>query len=70
MIEQKRRVVLVVFIGGVTFAEVAALRFLGARPEVNCAFVVATTKLVNGTTLLETFVDDSVKAAREAAALQ
>lgn len=68
--DRKRRVVLVVFIGGVTFAEIAALRFLESRPEVNCSFVVATTKLVNGTTLMESFVDDSVKAARESAALQ
>ena len=68
-LRKKRRVVLVVFIGGVTFAEVAALRWLGARPEVNCAFVVATTKLVNGTSLLESFVDEDAHAALQAAAL-
>ena len=61
--------VVVVFVGGVTFAEVAALRFLGQRPEVNCAFVVATTKLVNGTTLLDGFVDEGVRAAQQAAPL-
>ena len=66
---KKRRVVVVVFIGGVTFAEVAALRWLGGRPEVNCAFVVATTKLINGTTLLESFVDEDAAAALQAAVL-
>jgi hypothetical protein len=66
---KKRRVVVVVFIGGVTFAEVAALRWLGGRPEVNCAFVVATTKLISGTTLLESFVDEDARAALQAATL-
>ena len=58
------------FLGGVTFAEIAALRFIGRRPEVNCAFVIATTKLITGSTLLDTFVDEDVKAAREFAALK
>jgi len=66
----KRRVVLVVFLGGVTFAEIAALRFIGRQPEVNCAFVIATTKLINGSNLLDTFVDDTVKAVRDFAALR
>lgn len=64
---KKRRVMLVVFIGGVTFAEIAALRFLGARPEVNCTFVIATTKLINGTSLLESILDDSITAAMDIA---
>lgn len=59
-----------VFLGGVTFAEIAALRFIGMRPEVNCSFVVATTKLINGSTLLDSFVDEDVQAAREFAALK
>ena len=58
-----------VFIGGVTFAEVAALRWLGMRPGVNCAFVVATTKLINGTSLLDSFMDEDAHAALQAAAL-
>ena len=66
----KRKVVLVVFLGGVTFAEIAALRFIGRRPDVNCAFVIATTKLINGSTLLDTFMDDDVKAVRDFASLK
>ena len=66
----KRKVVLVVFLGGVTFAEIAALRFIGRQPEVNCAFVIATTKLINGSNLLDTFVDDNVKTVSEFAALR
>ncbi len=56
-----------VFIGGVTFAEIAALRFLGARPDVNCTFVIATTKLINGTSLLESILDDNITAAMDIA---
>ena len=68
-VSKKRRVIVVLFIGGVTFAEVAALRFLGSRPEVNCTFVIATTKLINGTSLLESIVDDSITAANNVAVL-
>ena len=57
--------VLVVVIGGITFAEINAIRFLGGRAEVNCDFVVATTKLISGTSLLESFVDEAVRAAAE-----
>ncbi|GIL47101.1 hypothetical protein Vafri_4014 [Volvox africanus] len=49
--------VLVVFIGGVTFAEISALRFLSSRPGWPYRFLVLTTKIVNGRTLLQTFVD-------------
>lgn len=59
----KRQVVLVMFIGGVTFAEIGALRFLSTRPEVKNDFVIATTKLVNGSSMLETFLDDVVSEA-------
>lgn len=61
--------VLVVVIGGITMAEINAIRFLGGRPEVNCDFVVATTKLISGTSLLESFVDESVRAAAACAQL-
>ena len=52
---------MVMFIGGVTYAEISALRFLSTRPELNCDFVIATTKLMNGTTMIEGLYDESVK---------
>ncbi|KAL3150677.1 hypothetical protein ABBQ32_000472 [Trebouxia sp. C0010 RCD-2024] len=61
--DKNRRVVLVMFIGGVTFAEVGALRFLSTRPEVRSDFIIATTKLTNGTSMLETFLEDVVTEA-------
>lgn len=57
-VDGRRVVVLVVFIGGVTFAEISALRFLGAQEGMKYDFVVATTKLVNGTGLLKTLMED------------
>lgn len=48
------------FIGGVTFAEIGALRFLSTRPELKSDFVIATTKLESGNAMLESFLDDVV----------
>ncbi len=41
------------FIGGVTFTEIAAIRLLGQMDE-NTDYIIATTKLINGDTLLAT----------------
>ncbi|XP_075156750.1 vacuolar protein sorting-associated protein 33A [Haematobia irritans] len=40
------RVVLVFFVGGCTFAEIAALRFLAQDEDKNVEFVIATTKII------------------------
>ncbi|KAH8414709.1 hypothetical protein KR215_000829 [Drosophila sulfurigaster] len=48
-----RRVVLVLFVGGCTFAEIAALRFLAAQEDNNVQFLIATTKIINKRTFLE-----------------
>jgi hypothetical protein len=55
--------VLVVFVGGVTFAEISALRFLAARPDASARFVICTTKILNGSSLLQTFVEPTVQRA-------
>jgi len=54
-----RSLVLVVFIGGVTFAEIAALRFLSAQEGMGYDFLVATTKVVNGNTILRPIIGNS-----------
>ena len=51
--EERRRTVLVVFIGGVTFAEISALRFMSSQGGLNCNFVIMTTKLINGNSLVK-----------------
>ncbi|KAL6586427.1 Vacuolar protein-sorting-associated protein 33 [Orobanche minor] len=53
----RRTLVLVVFIGGVTFAEISALRFLSSQEGMAYDLIVGTTKIVNGQTLIKTFVD-------------
>ncbi|XP_021848883.1 vacuolar protein-sorting-associated protein 33 homolog isoform X1 [Spinacia oleracea] len=53
----RRSVVLVVFIGGVTFAEISALRFLSSQELMEYDIIIATTKVVNGQTLLDPFVE-------------
>ncbi|KAL4424634.1 hypothetical protein ABPG77_002252 [Micractinium sp. CCAP 211/92] len=48
----RRRRVMVMFIGGVTCAEVSALRFLSHKGIVNCDFLVGTTAMCTGSSLL------------------
>ncbi|OMO65475.1 Sec1-like protein [Corchorus capsularis] len=51
----RRSLVLVVFVGGVTFAEISALRFLSAQEGMAYDVIIGTTKIVNGSTLAESF---------------
>ncbi|XP_033171234.1 vacuolar protein sorting-associated protein 33A [Drosophila mauritiana] len=50
------RVVLVCFVGGCTFAEIAALRFLAAQEDNNVEFLIATTKVVNKHSFLDSLM--------------
>ena len=68
-------VVLVVFLGGCTCAEVSALRHLAALaqaapPHAPTRFLVLTTKLVTGRSLLAGFVDPAVAASSGAVGMQ
>jgi hypothetical protein len=56
--EQKRRVMLVYVVGGLTYLEVAALRYLSRDPSYPYTIVMATTNLVNGSTLLHSLVHE------------
>ena len=53
---RRKRRVLVMFIGGVTFAEISALRFLSETTSTE--YLVATTKLVSGSSLLNSLYED------------
>ena len=44
--KRKKRRVLVYYLGGVTNAEISALKFLGSL--LNTQFIVATTQIING----------------------
>lgn len=53
------KMILVFFLGGCTFAEISALRFLSQQDENNVEFIIATTKLVNKHTFLDGFIDQN-----------
>jgi len=48
-----KKVVMVFFVGGVTMAEIAALRFLSQQEESNVEYLVATTSIITGNTFIE-----------------
>eukprot|EP00826_Nyctotherus_ovalis_P036071 TRINITY_DN3169_c0_g1_i14.p1 TRINITY_DN3169_c0_g1~~TRINITY_DN3169_c0_g1_i14.p1 ORF type:complete len:549 (-),score=142.29 TRINITY_DN3169_c0_g1_i14:168-1814(-) len=50
-----KSVVLVYFVGGVTYAEVSCLRFLSKQTGVE--FIVATTQFINGNRMVDAFKD-------------
>jgi len=54
----KKPLTLVYFIGGVTFAEVSAFRYLNEQ-ESGRDYLIATTKLINGKTMLE-FITEKI----------
>lgn len=49
------RVVLVYFIGGCTFSEINALRFMGSK--LNCQFIIATTDIINWKRTLDSLME-------------
>ena len=49
---------LVLFVGGCTFAEVAALRFLSQQEEASTEYMVATTAVVNGNSFLRSLMHE------------
>lgn len=51
--EGSKPVLLVYFVGGITFMELAAFRFLSRRPSFPYNIVCCTTEIVNGGTLLK-----------------
>jgi len=53
-------VTLVFYIGGITFTEIAALRWLSEQNHYG-EIVIATTKLINGNTLLSAAIENVVK---------
>ena len=54
--QKKKPVLLVYFVGGVTYAEIAAIRFLSKRSGFPFTIVCCTTKIINGTSLLQSLV--------------
>lgn len=55
--EEEKPITLVVFVGGCTCAEVAALRWLSRRPGVSQRFVILTTHMCTGSSLIGGLID-------------
>lgn len=49
---------LVVFVGGCTYAEISALRFLSTHEDSNSEYLIATTSVINGTSFIESVMTD------------
>ncbi|ESO97948.1 hypothetical protein LOTGIDRAFT_209143 [Lottia gigantea] len=58
-----QKVTLVFFLGGVTYAEIAALRFLAQQDDGGTDYLIATTKIINGNSFIELLKEkvDTVK---------
>ncbi|XP_059405658.1 vacuolar protein sorting-associated protein 33A [Carassius carassius] len=54
----ENRTTLVFFLGGVTYAEIAALRFLSHMEDSGTEYIIATTKLINGTSWVKSLMDN------------
>lgn len=54
----ENRTTLIFFLGGVTYAEIAALRFLSHMEDSGTEYIIATTKLINGTSWIKSLMDN------------
>jgi hypothetical protein len=52
----RKKVMMVYFVGGVTFLEISALRFISKQPYCPYEIIVATTKITNGNSLMKSLV--------------
>ncbi|KAG2470494.1 VP33A protein, partial [Polypterus senegalus] len=55
--KRENRTTLIFFLGGVTYAEIAALRFLSQVEEGGTEYIIASTKLINGTSWIKSLMD-------------
>eukprot|EP00744_Colponema_vietnamica_P021985 GILI01031525.1.p1 GENE.GILI01031525.1~~GILI01031525.1.p1 ORF type:complete len:440 (-),score=103.59 GILI01031525.1:114-1328(-) len=56
--ESRKQVVVVCFVGGVTHAELSAIRHLAKQEEGRREYIVVATKIINGSSLLRTMMED------------
>jgi hypothetical protein len=53
-VSSKKPVLMIMYVGGVTYMELAALRFLSKRASFPYHIVCCTTKVINGSRVLQT----------------
>ncbi|XP_064620960.1 vacuolar protein sorting-associated protein 33A-like [Lineus longissimus] len=56
--QAEQKVTLVFFIGGVTYAEIAALRYLASTDDAPTDYIIATTKIINSTNWMKSIMDE------------
>ena len=52
-----RKVMVVYFVGGVTYMEISAIRHIASQPSCPYDIIIATTKMINGSSLMSGLVD-------------
>ena len=55
--DDEKKTMLVYFVGGVTFMEIAALRWLARRKQSRYNIIIATTKMISGRTFMQSLVE-------------
>jgi hypothetical protein len=53
-----RRIILVFFVGGVTYAEISAIRYLNKKHGGDVTYVIATTHIVNSKNFISSISDN------------
>ncbi|KNC96078.1 hypothetical protein, variant [Spizellomyces punctatus DAOM BR117] len=61
-VKPKQKVTLIVFLGGCTFTEVSALRFLSQQDEGHREFIIATTNMISGSSMLKSLMANFSRA--------
>ncbi|KAL7798108.1 Sec1-like protein [Trichoderma ceciliae] len=62
-----KQTVFVVFIGGVTFTEIAALRFIAKQEQDRRNIVICTTSIISGNRMMDAAIEKEAFARKEAA---
>ncbi|KAI0187453.1 vacuolar protein sorting 33A-like protein [Xylaria flabelliformis] len=55
-----KKTVFVVFVGGITFTEIAALRFIAKKEEARRNFVICATSIISGNKMMEAGIEKSL----------
>lgn len=53
----EKKTVFVVFVGGITFTEIAALRFIAKKEEARRNIVICTTSIISGTKMMDAAIE-------------
>ncbi|KAI1310459.1 Sec1-like protein [Xylaria venustula] len=60
-----KKTVFVIFVGGITFAEIAALRFIAKKEEARRNIVICATSIISGDKMMEAGIEKSSVTSRD-----